>query len=80
MDPTIEFKALFDQFDTLLMGRKTFEERMRLETGDFEAGKNIIVVSRTLQHDMYPGTKYTNLTNDVVSQVRAMKAEPGKDI
>ena len=25
MDPEIDFQALFDQFDTFLMGRRTFE-------------------------------------------------------
>lgn len=80
MDPTIDFKALFDEFDTLLMGRKTFEEWMKLGTGGLETGKKIIVVSRTLLKGEYPGTQYAIIRDDVVRQVEALKAESGKDI
>lgn len=80
MDPTIDFQALFDQFDTLLMGRKTFEEWLKLGTGGLENGKRIVVVSRTLQKEEYQGTQYTIIKDDVVRQVETLKAESGKDI
>src|SRR5690606_22002681 len=53
MDPDIDFGALLDQFDTLLMGRRTFEELPEDAPG-FE-DKRIIVVSRTLRQDEAPG-------------------------
>lgn len=80
MDPTIDFHALFDQFDTLLMGRKTFEAWLKLGTGGLETGKRIVVVSRTLQKKDYPGTQYTIIRDDIVRHVEALKAESGKDI
>jgi dihydrofolate reductase len=56
MDPDIDFGALFAQFDTLLMGRKTFEGMgPQAEGGGGAFGVKSIVVSRTLQPDDHPG-------------------------
>lgn len=50
-EPDIDFAALFAQFDTLLMGRKTYAALSLNDPayGHLYASKEIIVVSRTLQ-------------------------------
>jgi dihydrofolate reductase len=73
MDPDIDFAALFAEFDTLLMGRRTFEG---LEGGGW--GKEVAVVSRTLDARAHPSV--TMIGEDLGSRVAALKAAPGKDI
>ncbi len=80
MDPDIDFGALFAQFDTLLMGRGTFEGLLRDgsvgEAGAF--GLKTIVVSRTIDPAAHPGV--TVVAERVAETVEALKATPGKDI
>ena len=73
MDPDIDFAALFSQFDTLLMGRRTFEG-----TGAAFPGMQVIVFSRTLQQADHPGV--TIVSDHIRETVDALRAEPGKDI
>lgn len=76
-DPAIDFSALFEQFDTLLVGRRTFEPMAR-------AGKSVMpgmktfVFSRTLRQQDHPDV--TLVAGDVEGTVSALKARPGKDI
>ena len=51
-EPTIDFDALFDQFDTLLMGRLTYEELLKENTGFW--GKTVLVFSHTLRQEDHP--------------------------
>ena len=77
MDPGIDFDALFAQFDTFLLGRRTFEPMAR-------AGRAVLpnvrtfVVSRTLQQRDYPHV--TILGEGWEKTVSALRAEAGKDI
>jgi dihydrofolate reductase len=76
-DPAIDFAALFDQFDTFLMGRKTFE--LTQSPGNPALGGRVVVVSNTLRPADHPGV--TILGSDGLKEaVAALKAEPGKDI
>lgn len=77
MDPAIDFEALFAQFDTFVMGRKTFEVTARTEFMKMIAGKEVVVVSRTLAHGDHPGI---TVAADPQRTVRALKAGPGRDI
>lgn len=77
-DPEIDFAALYAQFDTLLMGRKTFEVAWKRAADWPDLGHKWIVVSRTLKQEDYP--RVTVLNTDVVQAVTALKAEDGKDI
>ena len=52
-DPDIDFGALFEQFDTFLMGRRTFEG-MGGAGGSGQPGVKTIVFSRTLRQEDYP--------------------------
>src|SRR5256885_16027282 len=76
MDPSFDFATLFKQFDTLLMGRRTFE-MARQGGGDTMTGMQTIVFSRTLRQKDHP--KVT-ITSNVARTISALKGKPGKDI
>ena len=77
MDPDIDFGALFEQFDTFLLGRRTFEPMASVRRGE-TPGVKTFVFSRTLQQQDYPGV--TIVAEGVEETVAALRAEPGKDI
>jgi dihydrofolate reductase len=77
-DPELDFAAIHAQFDTLLMGRRTFEVAKVRAAQWPDLGHRWIVVSSTLKPEEYPGI--TILSNGVTESVAALKAQPGKDI
>jgi dihydrofolate reductase len=77
MDPDIDFRALFEQFDTFLLGRRTFEAMGQGGQGG-TPGMKTFVFSRTLRQQDYPGV--TIVAEGVEEAVAALRAEPGKDI
>jgi dihydrofolate reductase len=77
-DPDIDFAALFAQFDTAVMGRKTFLATLQQGGVDTMHGLDVVVFSRTLRRDDYPGVSIVD--GDPAESVRALKAAPGKDI
>lgn len=77
MDPEIDFAALFAQFDTFLMGRRTFEPMANVKKGKTPEVKTY-VFSRTLRQEDYPGV--TIVAEGVEETVAALRAAPGKDI
>jgi dihydrofolate reductase len=82
MDPDLGqgFADFFTQFDTLLVGRKTFEviARPSGSAGGGFSGFRIIVVSRTLDPKRHPNV--TVVAGDLVATVTALKQAEGKDI
>jgi dihydrofolate reductase len=77
MDPEIDFRALFEQFDTFLLGRKTFEATGGAG-GSGQSGVQTIVFSRTLRQEDYPNvTVVSENPEDVLADLRS---KPGKDI
>lgn len=74
MDPEIDFQAIFDQFDTVLMGRRTFEAA----GGGGSPGMNTFVFSRSLRQENYPGV--TIVSGQVRQTLDDLRAQPGKDI
>ena len=77
MNPEIDFRALFEQFDTFLIGRRTFEMMVRADRGE-TPGMKTFVFSRTLQQQDYPGV--TVVAEKSEETVAALRAGPGKDI
>lgn len=77
MDPEIDFGALFDQFDTFLVGRRTFEMMAREGRGE-TPGMKTFVCSRTLRQQDYPGA--TIVAEKAEEIVAGLRVEPGKDI
>lgn len=77
MDPSIDFRAIFSQFDTLLMGRRSFEVWAGAGTGE-TPGMKTFVFSRTLRQRDYP--KVTIVPDKAEETVAALRGKPGKDI
>jgi len=75
-EPGIDFDALFAQFDTLLMGRLTYQEMIEHKF-DFR-GREVVVCSRTLRQADHPAV--TVISDDLAQHVNALRAKPGKDI
>jgi dihydrofolate reductase len=65
IDPEVDFAALWAQFDTLVMGRRTYEAaRKRLGEAAF-TGITTIVFSRTLKQQDHPEvTVVSDLNSD----------------
>ncbi len=76
MDPDIDFRALFGAFDTVLLGRKTYEAARR-QGGGGMPGMKAVVFSRTLRRDECPKA---TVSDDPAATVAELKARPGKDI
>ena len=74
MDPDIDFNALFSRYDTVLMGRKSFQAAGE-QAG--MPGMEAYVFTKTLP----PGERRgVTLSSDPQEVVRALKSKPGKDI
>jgi dihydrofolate reductase len=78
MDPDIDFAALFAQFDTVVMGRKTFLTTIQDGGSGAMPGLDVVVFSRTLRAVDYPAVSIVN--SDPADRVRSLKAKAGKDI
>lgn len=78
MDPDIDFGAIFSRFDTVLMGRRSFELTQAQGQGGAMPGVKSVVASRTLKPQDHPDL--TILGDDLGDALSRMKAEPGKDI
>jgi dihydrofolate reductase len=72
-DPDIDFAALFEQFDTLLMGRRTFVGM----TGHLP-GMKVLVFSRSLRQEDHPGV--TIVSDRIRETLDEVRRERGKDI
>jgi dihydrofolate reductase len=78
MDPEIDFAGLMSQFDTFLIGRKTFDAMKRMGTaGKSSKGVTNIVLSRTLRQEDYPRVR---IESDAARLVTELRTQPGKDI
>jgi len=76
-DPDIDFGALFNEFDTILVGRRTFVLMARAGRGE-TPGMKTLVFSRQLRQRDYPGV--TIVARKPKETLAALRAEPGKDI
>jgi dihydrofolate reductase len=72
-DPDIDFEAMYAEFDTFLMGRRTYEI-----AGEYTAGRNVVVVSRTLEPSAHPDI--TIVSDNLEQAVEELRAKDGKDI
>jgi dihydrofolate reductase len=76
MDPEIDFTQLFSAYDTLLMGRKTWEAS-KSQGGAGMPGMKSYVISRTLDASECKGA---TLSSDPATTLRELKQQPGKAI
>ncbi len=77
MDPDIDFSAIFKEFDTLLVGRRTFETMVRGGSAAMPEMKTF-VFSRTMQQRDYP--EVTIVAEKIEETLATLRAESGKDI
>lgn len=77
-DPAIDFKALYAQFDTVVMGRKTFDLVAAQGGSGSMPGMQVIVFSRSLPVATREGVTITSA--DPAQTIRELKTQPGRDI
>jgi dihydrofolate reductase len=77
MDPDIDFRALFEEFDTFLLGRRTFEA-IGGAAGGGRQGAQTIVFSRTLRQEDCPNL--TIVSERLEQALAELRSKPGKDI
>jgi dihydrofolate reductase len=78
MDPSIDFAAMFADFDTAVMGRKTYEVVLARGGNGALPGLDVVVFSRTLPEATHPGVRI--LHDDPREVVTTLKTQPGRDI
>jgi dihydrofolate reductase len=78
MDPDIDFAGMMSQYDTFLIGRKTFESMVRMGNANrATSGIQNFVFSRTLKPRDYP---HVTVSSDAESTVSELRSKPGRDI
>lgn len=77
-DPTIDFGEIFGEFDTLVMGRRSYELMLREGHSPKEFGMKAFVVSTTLDARQHPDV--TIVATDVANRVAELKRKSGKAI
>jgi dihydrofolate reductase len=78
MDRAIDFAALYKEFDTAVMGRKTYQMMTAQGGSGAMPGLEVVVFSRTLPAATHRGVRiYNDHPRDVVA---ALKAKSGRDI
>ena len=80
MDPAIDFAAMYRDYDTAVMGRKTYEVMAAMggEQAGSMPGIEVVVFSMSLEPVARPGFRI--VPDDPVKVVKALKKKPGKDI
>jgi len=76
VDPNVDWTAFISRFDTVLVGRHTFEVALR--NGDPLPDLRTFVFSRTLRGADHPPA--TVFSDDAVGVVEALRRESGRDI
>ena len=78
MDPSIDFAAMYKEFDTAVMGRKTYEIVTAQGGHGAMPGLDVVVFSRTLPPATYPGVRIVR--DNPRTLVAMLKEKPGRDI
>ena len=78
MDPDFDWKALYGQFDTLVMGRRSYDAMRERGMSPRSMGMKAVVVSTTLIPAQHRDVMVVG--SNVPETIAALKAEPGKDI
>ena len=74
-DPTVDFAALFDRVDTVVMGRRTFDLVQSQSGPAWKPGTRVYVVSRTLAQESAPGV--TIVRENPVGVASSLRHETG---
>lgn len=77
-DPSVDFAAVYAEFDTVLLGRRTYELTQQPGAPPWPAGWRVFVCSRTLKASEHPTVRV--VSTDLVPTVSRLRAESGRDI
>jgi dihydrofolate reductase len=77
-DPSVDFAALYKEFDTVVMGRKTYDLVKTQGGNGAMPGLDVVVFSRTIPAAEYPGVRILN--DDPRKIVAELKEKRGRDI
>ena len=77
-DPAVDFAKVYEQVDTVLLGRRTYELTRQPGAPPWPQGWRIYVFSRTLVPEEHPGVTVVRV--DAGPRVAALRAAPGRDI
>jgi dihydrofolate reductase len=76
-DPTVDFGDIYANFDTVLLGRRTFETTQQPDAPQWPSNWRIYAFSKTLRPEEHQGI---TVAIDAASTVRKLRDESGKDI
>jgi dihydrofolate reductase len=77
-DPAVDFGKVYESFDTVLLGRRTYELTRKPGAPPWPEGWQIHVFSRTLAAQDHPGV--TVVSADAGARVAELRASPGRKI
>jgi dihydrofolate reductase len=77
VDPIVDFAAIYAEFDTVILGRRTYELTLQPGAPPWPAGWRIYVVSRTLTTEQPAGV---TVVRDMLGTMAALRSETGRDI
>jgi dihydrofolate reductase len=77
-EPSLDLEEQYRGFDTLLMGRRTYELMLEVGQTPKSMGMNAVVVSTTLDPALHHEVRI--VSNGVADAVAKLKTEAGKDI
>ena len=77
-DPAVDFTKVYEQVDTVLLGRRTYELTRQPGAPPWPQDWQILVFSRTLAPAEHPGV--TVVRSEAGQRVAALRAAPGRDI
>ena len=72
-----DFNAFYSQFDTILMGRRSYEFVKGAGGGGSTPGMQVFVFSRTLRQKDHPGV---TVVDDPKGLMAELRSKPGKDV
>lgn len=78
MDPEIDFGSVMNEFDTILLGRRTFDVTRSHAGGGGMPGMRVIVASHTLQQKDH--ADITIWGENLRDELTRLREAPGKDI
>jgi dihydrofolate reductase len=76
-DSEYDFNAFYSQFDTILMGRRSYEFVKGAGGGGSTPGMQVYVFSRTLRRKDHPGV---TIVDDAEGVMADLRSKPGKDV
>src|SRR5215208_2903789 len=77
-DPAIDLSAMYANFDTVLLGRRTYELTLQPGAPPWPEGWRIFVVSQTLAAAEHAAV--TVVRDNIEATVAATRSEAGRDI